>query len=298
MKISYFTKILCFWSALASLAANNSTSGHAVEPIYLTLKFDKNQTIVSPAFIYVGGKIVGAMPGTVEIQSAVPDTSVEIGSPQLETPLYSFVLGEKQIASLTANVVMTNIAFRNTKRTDFWSSLNVEPNSSSQVSIRPMGSNEYEISLPANSYQSFEGVSRAWGMKPYDKDWFGTIPSENYAALSIPHVTYDRSIAAISMLNPDGSSSWAGAYDETTKVSFGLNLQTERWSVKSIPLGATILTDQGKMGFTNTEIEITKTGSSFMILQLAGYVDCPKEKCKQGQKMGQNELECRLKKYK
>ena len=272
------------------------------DELLLTFGFDKEIDSSIPAFIYAKGELVGSVPGSIEIAATSEPVPIEIGIPQMDVPLYSFVFDPTKATLQQIDAATSVVSFGQTNAKVFWDNLSVEAPRLEVANVKVISTRHFEITLPTSPFISLVQTSVKWGITTADPTWTGYIPSKNYTSDtgSIKHLTFSKSAGKISALDLTQDQTWSGALPEAVKASlgFGMPLRTETWTVKSTPEGAAIWTDRGHNGSTNMDITVEITAGTIMILKLAGYVDCPREKCKEAKEAGRTEYTCKLKRIK
>ncbi|WP_034850800.1 hypothetical protein [Sinorhizobium sojae] len=265
----------------AQLGAQENTT-----PVSISIP-DKIDSELTP-FIYVDGVLTGAIDGTVRVPVAAEST-IEIGLPQARQPLYSLALGPKQFDRGTANVVMTFYSYGTGNADAVWAGVNLEPNKVQDIQLEPMNTGGFEIKLPRSAYDSYREIIRKLGVDQSNKNWLEAIPKANDESRrdGISHLT-----AAVNQ-----TESWSGAYTPSVRTSWPSPAYSERdWKITSEPAGARIRTQVGDKGLTNRTVPLPDLSETFVVLQLAGYVDCPHdgEQCTKIDRGTFTELQCTL----
>lgn len=266
----------------AQLGAQESTI-----PVSISIT-DKIDSELTP-FVYVDGVLAGAIDGIIRVPIATEST-IEIGLPQARQPLYSLALGPKQFDNGTADVAMTAYSYGNGNADALWAGVNLEPNKVEDVQLEPVSTGGFEIRLPRSPYDSYQEIIRKLGVDQSSKNWLEAIPKANDESRrdGISHLT-----AAV-----NETESWSGAYTASVRTSWPPPGYSERdWKITSEPTGARIRTQVGDKGLTNSTVPLPDLSETFVVLQLAGYVDCPHdgEQCTKIDRGTLIELQCTLK---
>lgn len=266
----------------AQLVAQESTT-----PVSIRIP-DKIDSELTP-FIFVDGVLAAAIDGVIRVPVATEST-IEIGLPQARQPLYSLALGPKQFNNATANVVMTAYSYGIGNPDASWAGVNLEPNKVEEVHLEPLNTGGFEIKLPRNAYDSYQEIVRKLGVDRSNKNWLEAIPKANDESRrdGISHLTAAANEA----------DSWSGAYTAPVRTSWPPPGYSERdWRITSEPAGARIRTQVGDKGLTNRTVPLPDLSETFVVLQLAGYIDCPHdgEQCTKIDRGAFIELQCTLK---
>ncbi|MEY9535517.1 hypothetical protein [Sinorhizobium fredii] len=275
------------WCFLILVAPVQLRAQDSTAPISISIA-DKINPVLTP-LVYVDGVLAGAIDGTVRVPVAA-ESKIEIGLPQARQPLYSLALGPKQFESKAAAVVMTSYSYMKESSGDFWDAINLEPNTIENIQLEPGSAGGFKIKLPAHSYESYEEIIRKLGVDRSSKDWLEAIPEANdkSRAKGISHLT--------TATNATGS--WSGTYSIPIRNSWPPPGYSEReWKISSEPVGAKIMTQVGDKGLTNSTVQLPDLSETFVVLQLAGYLDCPHsgEQCTLTDGGAFIELHCTLK---
>jgi hypothetical protein len=269
--------------------------------VQLMISLQNQNASGPPAFVFVKGQLSGVVPGVVFL-SADESVPIEIGLAQFKfSPLYSFEFGPDVIKRGTITVVATNYNLDRNKCIVI-----VKPNTIKTLTLNKLTGNYYSVRLPIFDGDSSGSFKEFWA-KVQDKG----INSINHAGANIPvdfsddytrsalHLSYNAHIESNKTVLLKNPADWSGA----RYVGFSGGLfdpfyaDTEKWTIVSTPEGATIFTAEGDRGKTNSTVSITKSLSSYVVLQLDGYQQCAQTECVRSEPSpGEITLKCDLKK--
>jgi hypothetical protein len=281
---------------LAPAGFMGAANGADAEPT-ITLTFAAKTDGHPSLFVYAKGMIAGIAPGTVAFPQELEGVAIEIGLPQLRRlPLYSFVLGPVELKMQSTDVITSNFYFNppdfsSPRPSDVWSALFIKPTAKAAVKIAINTDGDYAMELPPEPYDNIRAFLTAYKIDPKTSEWFGDIPPQNDGSGgAVAHVTFDK--AQNKTVNLAGQ--WSGAHTALLQMP----IPKESWIIRSDPTAATIHTDEGLQGVTDTLIRVAVTGGRYIILRKDGYIDSPQTSCQQSITSGVKDLFCKLKKKK
>jgi hypothetical protein len=250
-----------------------------------------------PAFVFVKGRLSGVVPGVVFL-SADESAPIEIGLAQFKfSPLYSFEFGPDAIKRGTITLITTNYKLDEDKKIVF-----LNPNTTKTLTLNKISDNSYSIILPASENNISNTFKEFWTKGDnHFKNADADIPvksSDNYTNNSL-HLSYNANVEANKTVLLQNPADWSGAhYASFPGVLFDpFRTDSQKWTITSNPEGATIFTADGDRGKTNSTISITKSLSSYIILQMTGYLQCVQTDCNRSElSPGSILLKCDLKK--
>jgi hypothetical protein len=262
--------------------------------INLSIDFE-SKTVDGPSrFVFIKGALAGVAPGIVTLPSndSVP---VEIGIEQLKFgPLYSFEFGPNELKEQQIDLISTSVSAGAATHDEKSKLFVLNPNTKLSITLTKKTNNSYSVILPDVSYRE---IDKYINLKKSDADNYGDFvelplkTADNYST-KFPHLSYDKAEQKTVFL--EGSAKWSGAY-----VGFfdPFHPETEKWTIVSNPNGATIFTSSGQKGITTSIVDMPKSVSSFVVLQMTGYRQCVEQDCEKSETMSRSvTLKCDLKK--
>lgn len=271
----------------------------------LTIHMESGTAKEPPAFVFVKGQLAGVAPGIVFLPAneLVP---IEIGLAQFKfSPLYSFEFGPDIVKSGAVTLISTNYTLDKGI-----GSVILSPNTTKKITIDALNSNSYSITLPERPRDHGKEIQDFWSvddksLRPKETG----IPvktSETYTSSAL-HLSYKKSVGDVDKtVLLDNPSDWSGArfveypgglFDPYSHGILNPYSISDKWTIISSPEGATIFTADGQQGKTNSTVNITKSLSAFVVLELDGYQQCSEAECdKTEPAAGSIMLRCNLKK--
>lgn len=252
---------------------------------YMDTKVDEERAL----FIFVNGKIAGAMPGTISVPLDDKGAAIEIGFPYLRhAPIYSMSLSKKSIHRGVLDVVISNFLFFRASEQNPNSKLTLQANKPLEIAIPHPSEGVYFIKLPNEPYEKLLPFFR-WG-KPAKFHYDDLSTSQG-----VDHIAYNVATGRPDFLSRMRSH-WSGATTDTEFFNPGIGVPFKRWNIQSTPPEATVKSDMGLQGVTQLELDLKMSHGFFLVLQKSGYLDCPSSQCTKVETDSTVNLQCRLKK--
>jgi hypothetical protein len=293
MRMVFFITII----ALSLYTGEPGFSQTTTKTVQLMISPQNADAASPPAFVFVKGQLSGVVPGVVFL-SADESAPIEIGLAQFKfSPLYSFEFGPDAIKRSAINLITTNYKLDEDKKIVF-----LDPNTTKTLTLNKISDNSYSIVLPAPENSIPDAFKEFWTKGDNHFKYIdANIPvksSDDYTKGSL-HLSYNASVEANKTVLLQNPADWSGAhYASFSGVLFDpFRTDSEKWTITSKPEGATIFTADGDRGKTNSTISIAKSLSSYIILQMTGYLQCVQSDCNRSEPSpGSILLQCDLKK--
>lgn len=254
--------------ALRAISAESILSGPTLQIVLEDTKVGMPTPV-----IYINGQFAGVAPGTVQLPTTGDKLAIEIGVPQIKTPLYSFILAPADIEDGKVSVAYSTFFFTKDLPRGDSAKLFVAPSKEATVDVSGSSQAGYKMVLGSATYKQ---LAQFWATRKLDLgggrliDSVPVVSDPNATGDVYHHWKYDDSTDSIEPLHFGEADAWSGAVVLTSAL--GLPLTEERWIIKSDPAGATVHTDLGQVGSTVVDTTLPMSSAFFIAVELSGYV--------------------------